>query len=217
MSSVRFPDARLLVFAKAPRPGRVKTRLQPVLGAHGAARLHERLLRDTVIRFHGAGLCTVELWCTPDAGHPVLQRLGDELGVALRVQHGGDLGERMYHALAAALQVSTYAVVVGCDSPSLTAAHLCEALDRLRQGMDAVIGPARDGGYVLLGVRHCDRALFHGIPWGTDVVVGRTRAALRRLGWRWHELPMQWDVDRPEDLSRLNGTMTSGQARRDVS
>ncbi|RLA31853.1 MAG: glycosyltransferase, partial [Gammaproteobacteria bacterium] len=66
-----------------------------------------------------------------------------------------------------------------------------------------VLGPAEDGGYVLIGVRRLSPVLFEGVDWGSDRVLRQTRARLTALGWRWHELRMLWDVDRPEDLMRL--------------
>jgi glycosyltransferase A (GT-A) superfamily protein (DUF2064 family) len=69
--------------------------------------------------------------------------------------------------------------------------------------MDAVIGPAEDGGYVLIGLRRYAPELFKGVSWGTDLVLKETRERLRVLGWQWHELKERWDVDRPEDMKRL--------------
>lgn len=109
----------------------------------------------------------------------------------------------MRQAAASALAGSDYALLIGCDCPTLTAAYLRQALTALKKGYNAILGPAEDGGYVLLGLRHAEPELFSGIAWGTDTVLDSTRSRLRRLKWRWHELPEQWDVDRPADLMRL--------------
>jgi hypothetical protein len=120
--------------------------------------------------------------------------------VSLHLQQGDDLGERMARALSRAMP----AIVMGSDCPSLTPADLREAAAALDWGVDAVLGPARDGGYVLLGLRRIDASLFEGITWGTDTVLQETRSRLRSLGWRWHELPTRFDIDRPEDLRLLS-------------
>lgn len=203
---MQFPDARLLVLAKAPRPGAVMTRLQGTLGPEEAARLHAALVRRALRLACGAALCPVELWCTPSPEHPFFIRCSRDFGVVLETQQGTDLGERMHRALEAALGRGGYAMVMGCDCPSLTASHLQRGLQRLSEDEDAVIAPAEDGGYVLLGVRRAEQALFRDVPWGTDRVTAVTRRRLERLGWRWHELPLQWDVDRPQDLRRLAST-----------
>jgi glycosyltransferase A (GT-A) superfamily protein (DUF2064 family) len=95
------------------------------------------------------------------------------------------------------------ALIMGSDCISLCPADIREAAAALERGADAVLGPAEDGGYVLLGLARASPALFNGIAWGGDRVLVDTRTRLRQLGWRWHELPVRWDVDRPEDLARL--------------
>jgi glycosyltransferase A (GT-A) superfamily protein (DUF2064 family) len=93
--------------------------------------------------------------------------------------------------------------LIGTDAPSLTEADLKESAEVLLKGIDAVISPAEDGGYVLIGLRHEVSDLFTGISWGSNTVMEETRLRLRQLRWRWHELPERWDVDRLEDLERL--------------
>lgn len=198
--NVPFPDARIMVFAKAPVAGAVKTRLIPALGAEGAAALHALLARLCVATAAGAQLCPVELWCSPDTHHPFFTQCSNDYAVALREQQGTDLGARMAHAFDTALQQSPCAVIIGTDCPALSAHDLREALDALQQGQDAVLGPAEDGGYVLLGLRRAAPQLFKNIPWGTEQVLGLTRTRLKQLQWRWHELPARPDVDRPQDL-----------------
>jgi glycosyltransferase A (GT-A) superfamily protein (DUF2064 family) len=95
-------------------------------------------------------------------------------------------------------------VLIGCDCPGLDGEDLGEALSALREGYDAVVGAAEDGGYVLLGLRHPAPALFAGMAWGSGRVLMDTRTRLHALGWRWHELKTHWDVDRPEDLERYS-------------
>jgi len=109
----------------------------------------------------------------------------------------------MYRAFKRVLRRHQYAVLIGSDCPALRPSDLRAAARALRDGADAVLVPAEDGGYPLLGLRRVSRQLFDGIPWGRATVLDRTRARLRRLGWRWKELRTLWDVDRPEDVARL--------------
>lgn len=200
---MEFPAARLLVFAKAPVPGRVKTRLIPALGAYHSAALQRQLSEHTLALATHARLCPVEMWCDPDTHHPFFKRCHRRFGVILRQQRGPDLGVRMYRALAATLRHARYAVLIGTDCPGMTAEDLYEALIALSTEADVVIGPAEDGGYVLIGVRRCSLRLFSGIAWGGDQVLRQTRSRLQTLNWRRRELTSRWDVDRPQDLERL--------------
>lgn len=195
---------RLLVFAKAPEPGLAKTRLIPLLGAEGAARLQARLTRRAVVTAQAAGVGQVELWCAPDAGHPFFAALAEESGVALRTQRGADLGERMLHAVTESLACSPYALVLGTDCPLLSWTHFRRVVDELRWGREAVIVPAEDGGYVLLGLARVAPELFRGIAWGTAEVLAQTRACLEKLDLRFSELDPLPDLDRPEDYLKLS-------------
>jgi glycosyltransferase A (GT-A) superfamily protein (DUF2064 family) len=109
----------------------------------------------------------------------------------------------MLNAFEDALTRSRHVLLMGSDCPSLTAADLRAAARALREGHDAVFCPAEDGGYVLVGLSQAMPALFDAMTWGTAIVMEETRQRLRNLGWRWHELPVHWDVDRPQDYQRL--------------
>jgi rSAM/selenodomain-associated transferase 1 len=195
--------SRLVVFAKTPIPGQVKTRLIPTMGAGAAATLYEKLIVHSLATAVKAGVAAVELWCTPSYEHPFFIQCAREFHVELREQRGRDIGQRMAHAFYETLKISDSVLLVGSDVPCLTCADLREAMALLQQEADAVISPAEDGGYVLLGLRRYTSKIFSGISWGTDLVLAQTRACLRNLGWHWHELPTRWDVDRPEDVQRL--------------
>ena len=199
-----FPRARLLVYAKAPRPGLVKTRLIPALGAVGAATLQARLIRHTVAMATATRLCPVELWCAPGPEEPFFAACQRARPLTLRCQPAGDLGARMLAGANQALEAADYTLIIGTDCPALTQDYLAAALRALDEGAEAVVGPAEDGGYVLLGLRRTAPALFADMPWGSDRVYAETYARLERLGWRWRRLPVLWDVDRPEDLARLD-------------
>ena len=176
---------KVIVFARAPRAGAVKTRLIPLLGAQGAARLHARLLRHALRTARGARLGAVELW------------------TAERRQRGGDLGERMLHAFAHGLRRTKRVILIGSDCPVLRPRDLRQAARWLAGGADAVFAPAEDGGYALVALRRVSPRLFQGLEWGGAQVMAQTRVRLAALGWRWRELSVVWDVDRPQDYRRL--------------
>lgn len=199
---MQYPRARLLIFARAPVPGQAKTRLIPALGAEGAARLQQRLTERLVEIMVAQRLCPLELWVTPDAGRAVFRALQQRQGLSLRVQRGADLGARMAVACEQALRQSDCVVLIGTDCPALTPELIARTLETL-QRKDAVLGPAEDGGYVLFALKRLEPALFKEIPWGTEQVAELTRERMRTLGWTWDELPVLWDLDRPEDLPRL--------------
>lgn len=194
-------DRRVLVFARPPRPGRVKTRLIPALGAAGAANLYRQLLQNTLAEAVKLPEVPAELWCAADDGDPAgeCEELAARYGMRLRRQHGPDLGARMQHALADALGTARRSVLIGSDCPEIGSDYLARAFAALERH-EAVLGPAVDGGYVLIGLRQVDPRLFSGIPWGTERVLDLTRSRLRELDWRWAELPTLRDLDRPRDL-----------------
>jgi len=191
------------VFAKAPVPGEVKTRLIPVLGRDGATELHCRLVQHTLATVAMARVGGIELWTTAPAEQAFLQACERLLGACLLMQPEGDLGARMSVAAMQGLARAPAVVVVGSDVPTMCCDDLREARDALASGSDAVLGPAEDGGYWLIGLSRHAAELFRDLPWSTPAVLDATRDRLRALRWRWHELPTRWDVDRPEDLHRL--------------
>jgi len=113
----------------------------------------------------------------------------------------------MQYAFESALARAGRAILVGSDVPALSARYLRDADRALRRGDDAVIGPAEDGGYALIGLSRCDPELFRDIPWGGPEVMAETRRRIAALAWRSSELRVLWDVDRPEDLERLTEEM----------
>jgi uncharacterized protein len=195
-------DALIIVFAKAPRAGAVKTRLIPLLGAESAAALHRQLTHRTLVTATDAGLGPVELHAAPAIGDVFLQDSARRFGVALLPQHGEDLGARLRNAFDEALSRHGRVIIIGTDCPVLTAQHLHDAQAALASGNDAVLIPAEDGGYALIGLTRCDPRLFENIAWGGDTVLAATRERLKALQWRWHELETLWDIDRPEDYRR---------------
>ena len=109
----------------------------------------------------------------------------------------------MKNALAEALTEHSQAVVIGTDCPEITPAYLNEAFSRLENGLDAIIGPAADGGYVLIGLRRFSPLVFENVRWGTEEVLSATQQNLRLLNWSWDELNTLRDIDTPEDLAHF--------------
>jgi uncharacterized protein len=203
MASNAPPErVRIAVFAKAPVPGEVKTRLRALLGDAGAASLHASLVRRALAVAVGSGVGPVELHCAPHEGHPFFASCVEEFPLRLERQRGADLGERMRGAFQRAGAEGDALIVLGSDCPALGIAHLRAARAALADH-DAVIVPAEDGGYVLIGLNAPCDALFEGIDWGSDTVLAQTRTRLAHANLRWAELPALWDVDRPEDYARL--------------
>ena len=191
---------QLLIMARAPVPGACKTRLIPALGAEGAAALQRRLLRHALSAAAGVPGAALTLHAHPDTDHPLLREWAVEFGARLRPQQGDDLGERMAHALAAALTEGGPAVLIGCDSPGYTADYLEAAFAALEAGHSMVLGPAVDGGYVLIGLNRVEPSLFRDIPWGGERVAVLTRERAAAAGLRPFELAPLADIDHPEDI-----------------
>lgn len=208
----QMSQVRILIFAKAPVPGRVKTRLIPALGAEGAARLAGRLLSHALKQVLAADLGPVEVCASPAPEHPdwqpwlpALRELGPRgASVVWRDQGEGDLGARLARSARGYLDAGEPVLLMGTDCPALTPQRLREAA-RALDGHEAALIPARDGGYVLLGLRAFafHPSLFNAMPWGTATVADLTQRRLRDLNWRvWvgEALP---DVDVPADLAIL--------------
>ena len=186
----------MAVFARAPEPGRVKTRLIPVLRAAEAAELYEALLLDTVEVAESCARTVVAF--TPSGGRRALERL---LGGHRRLlpQGPGDLGERLGRVFESLCEGGQPGLVVGSDCPALTAARIRTAAERLGHA-DVVIGPALDGGYYLIGLRRPRPELFADIPWSTASVLEVTLSRAREAGLRVELLETARDLDTPEDL-----------------
>ena len=191
------------VLAKAPIAGFAKTRLIPVLGARGAAVLQGRLIERAVETACAAAVGPVTLWATPDESHPAFQSIAYAPWHRARAP-GGRRSWRA-HAGGDHARQTARVLVIGSDCPALTSDHLRTAADVLRDRAPAVVVPAEDGGYALIGMRAPEPALFSDMPWGTPGVMDETRRRLRTLGLTWHEPVTLWDVDLPQDLERMRG------------
>lgn len=210
-----FPQGRILVFCKAPEPGKVKTRLQSALSPEQCAELHAQLARHTLQTAVDSGLAEIELWCAGDIEHPFFKECVRNYGLGLRRQQGADLGARMAHALQATLRSSAFGIIIGTDCPDLDKIHLQSAAEFLAAKNTApgtarvVVGPATDGGYVLFGADHAVNGAFENIDWGGSRVLQQTRARLQSMRVVCRELEPLADIDQPEDLTYLPAELAS--------
>lgn len=187
----------VVIFARAPRLGTVKTRLAATLGHPEALRVYRWLAERTLGTVRSGEQWTWEVRFTPhDAGAEIEQWLGP---VPAHPQAEGDLGERMESAIGEALAAgATSVVVIGTDCPGLDDTLLRAAFHALRE-TDVVLGPASDGGYYLVGMRDAHRALFRGIPWSCAETLACTVAAARLAGLRVTLLEERHDIDTEPD------------------
>lgn len=198
----------LVIFAKAPVPGRVKTRLCPPLTHDEAATLHGSFVLDTLERTKTA---TVKLKlpidrylaCAPSSTLTFFKIMEERQGVKLIEQEGEDLGSRMHRAFETMFAKGYRRVlIVGTDIPSLPLDYYKQAIDLLERH-DAVFGPAQDGGYYLIGLKKPSGYLFENIPWSSEQVLTVTCERAKILGLRTGLLPEWRDVDTIDDLRAL--------------
>lgn len=197
-------DCQLLVFARVPALGRVKSRLAVGVGQPAALAVYRELLAITNAAIVEAGVpATVWLADTASA-EPTGAEAIEWAAHAARCQPEGDLGARMTTAFAIAfITGAARVVIIGTDCPELRASHLIQAFGALETA-DVVLGPATDGGYYLLGLRQPQPELFANKAWSTDSVLADTLADAHRLGLRVALLPELRDVDNAEDLAAWN-------------
>jgi len=195
----------LIIFAKAPIPGEVKTRLCPPLDHDEAASLHGTLVLDAVERAKGLPGASLYVAGTPDLAHPFFKVMEGRYGAKLLPQRGPDLGSRMKWAMQDAFEQGAQEVLLtGTDLPTLPRAHLVEALTLVKRH-DVVLGPTADGGYYLIGLRKMVPALFDGIAWSTASAFAETKKKIEQAGLSLGLLPECRDLDTLEDLKVFIG------------
>ena len=203
-------DYPLFLFAKVPEPGQVKTRMQPELSAGQCAALAEMMLEDSMAKVAAAwpGRRVVSVLPSPD--HPLIAGLAQRYGFNLQSQQGADLGERMASVLSEGIAEYGGAVVLGCDVPHLPKSLLVTAYRSLVEGRN-VIGPARDGGFYLLGLCTSDAGLpsrlFADVAWGESAVFSTVMSNAVAQGMETTVLKTLSDVDNYADLAALAGEM----------
>ena len=196
----------LIQFAKWPETGRVKTRLAVALGEQGALDAHIVLTRAVLDQLTATGYPVSFWWdrslaVPPEEAAGILEVL-DANRVSQNVQSGEDLGARMTHALRWGIGSAGRAIIVGSDCPSVHADYIEKAVKAL-ETTDVVIGPADDGGYVLIGARTTTDGMLAGIDWGTPRAFEQTCRRLKQEGLQYECLEPLWDVDEPEDWARF--------------
>lgn len=203
-----YPDTAIILFAKEPVPGRVKTRLIPVLGVNNATRLYVQLLEYVIKTVADTHLAASYLYLTPESDPEYFRSNALKNHFQLRTQQGNNLGDRMFNALARTLMKYKRVVLIGTDCPFLNADDLREAIMALDTTQPVkctmVFSPALDGGYVLVGASEVCRDVFEDIDWGTHKVMSQTRSALQQQQIQWRELKTLRDIDTAEDLSALS-------------
>lgn len=201
----------ITIMAKAPQPGRVKTRLIPALGEQGAARLAQKLLCHTAATAAEAAqqlsAAQVQLCVAPQPQSLAWQPLRRQWQQSYPQLHwtaqtGGDLGARMQHAVQRNARNGRATILIGMDCPELRTEHLLQAAAALRTH-DAVIAPCADGGYALLALQHPRADIFTDMPWSSERVAALTLCRLHAAGAQVCRLQTLHDVDTAQDLCRL--------------
>lgn len=192
-----MPSA-ILLFAKAPIPGRVKTRLCPPLTLEQAAALHLSFAAETLRNVASLGPVELHTDIPTDAWH--------ECKVARKMQCSGTLGQRMFFALAA---TRLPAIVLGADTPNLPLSHI-ETL--MNSPADVALGQAEDGGFWGIHCRRIHPQMFMNVEWSTARACEQTATAARACGLSVELGPMWWDVDTPGDLARWQATLAPPRA-----
>ena len=194
----------LAVAAKAPQPGKVKTRLLPFLAPEDATELYKCFLKDTIVLMETVPAADVVISYTPRGAEQFFEGIASGRH-RLLAQRGRDLGERLSFALADLLADGyESAAIMNSDSPTLPREYLKQTFDLLAEPGDRVVlGPADDGGYYLIGLKRPDRRLFEGVTWSTNLVLDQTLERAQQIGLDVALLPEWYDVDTPEDFERL--------------
>ena len=202
--TTKHPHSRIILFAREPILGQVKTRLHPAIGQAGALGLYKAMLGRVTETLNSSQLANWELCVTSNMSHKYFITLCNKRDITLQV--GTDLGQRMSQAIAGGLgkeQVEKV-LIIGSDCPAMSEDYIDSALTALEEGNEVVLGPAEDGGYVLVGMSRQVPEIFEDMPWGSDQVLSQTLQRLEKLGVSYRLLAPLWDVDRPEDLARLS-------------
>lgn len=195
----------LIIFAKAPVPGKVKTRLQPHLSAEQCASLHESFITDTLSIAREIEGADIFLACHPGVEHPFFLKVARDFGIRLTAQRGNDLGERMDNAIKWGLEMRYgKVIVIGSDSPDLPPDYIRDGFEML-DSSEMVLGPSRDGGYYLIGGRK-QLPVFYDVPWSSSRVFGTTLEIARKKGITFSILREWYDIDTCEDLERFRAS-----------
>ncbi len=196
----QYSDSCIVMFARAPMLGQVKTRLIPALGEQGALDMHLQLMQRQIEVLNKSSLCSSQLWVDQIQTHPAFVGFHGEV----KQQKGINLGEKMFHAARCVLEQFSKVVIIGSDCPEIDGAYLEQALLELdKSKIDVVLGPAIDGGYVLIAMKQSHKEIFQDIDWGSELVLQQTVNKLEECGLCYFMLPTLRDIDTEEDLKNF--------------
>lgn len=191
----------IIIMAKVPEAGKVKTRLQPRLSPGQAAKFAECLLQDTIAKTAGRQDHLIIAY-TPAGRRGFFDQFSQQKFI-YTPQKGSDLGERMFNAFDFAFaQKMDSVVMIGTDSPTFPPEFIDQAFEFL-ENTDAVLGETEDGGYYLIGLKTLIKEIFENVQWSSPETFKQTAENIRKLGLNMARLPKWYDVDEPEDLERL--------------
>jgi len=197
----------IIIMAKVPRAGNVKTRLQPFLSAEQCILLSEAFLEDAINKAKRIGEKLIIAFSPADE-RGYFDKFGDE-NLILTEQKGADLGERMFNAFQFALsQNSDSAVMIGTDSPTFPADYIEQAFEFLELETDAILGKTADGGFYLIGLRKLNREIFENVAWSSGKTFEQTYRNIMNLNLHLREVPSWFDVDEKNDLLKLKEQFT---------
>jgi uncharacterized protein len=202
-------NKQLIVFIKAPLPGQCKTRLIPYLSAKQASEFYKTLVINcfkNISPLDKAGVKTqnntdIAIYTWPDIDNSFIKTLASKYNTSLHLQQGNNLGERMHHAMQHSLQHYKSCVLIGSDCPGININYINQAFSTLSQH-DMVLGPAQDGGYVLIGANKINPELFTGINWGSEKVLQQSLNNASAAQYKTGQLTTLWDIDTPADYIR---------------
>ena len=193
----------LYLFAKAPEPGKVKTRMSPHLSHHDSAWLASMMLQQSLEKICASWPGITVLTVANDAEHIVFENLKKEYNIRITSQVGDNLGSRLAHALKEGIDQTGFAVVMGCDVPHFDSRILPAVYRQLIRG-ENVVGPAIDGGFYLLGLTDIPPELFRQIQWGGEKVLGQMMLNAEQSGLSVSRCETLRDIDTWEDLVWLS-------------
>jgi len=194
---MQLNHAKIIVFARAPEKGHVKTRLASVIGEDRALAVYRELLDSVLQKTSGCGF---PVCCYSNKPNHAYFDHWKQQDIAFRQQAGTDLGERMSNSLQTESSASVPVILMGSDCPQLSCETIHSVVDDLDKGKQVVIVPATDGGYVLIAFAgNIYAQLFEGINWSTDIVLQQTEAKLKLLGLSYSLLEPLLDIDTFDD------------------
>lgn len=193
----------LVLFAKAPVSGMVKTRLQPFITPENSARLQEALIKDSISKMSKIGNTEKFIFFWPEEKKSKFEKVIANLPFKLCSQYGIDLGEKMENSFRDLFKKGFLRIIlIGVDSPTLPVEYIALAFEELNNA-DLVLGPSTDGGYYLIGMKEKVSPVFTSVEWGCENVLLQTEELIKKHGIKLSLLPVHYDVDTKENLRFL--------------